>query len=123
MTAYPLHLFHNREGCEILLGDALSTLRELPSEICRCCITSPPYWGLRDYGVELRHQIGAESDVTDYLRNVTEIFQEVFRILTPDGTLWLNLGDSYTSGNRTWRDPDKKTRPGPCFTAPPRPQV
>lgn len=121
MKAYPLHFFHDREGCEILIGDALSVLRTLSSETCRCCITSPPYWGLRDYGVELNNQIGAESDVKDYVKNLTEIFQEVFRILTPDGTLWLNIGDSYTSGNRTWRDPDKKNPARAMYYRPPTP--
>jgi site-specific DNA-methyltransferase (adenine-specific)/site-specific DNA-methyltransferase (cytosine-N4-specific) len=69
-------------------------------------VTSPPYWGLRDYGVT--HQIGAEEDVDDYVTNLADVFEEVRRVLQPDGTLWLNLGDSYTSGGRTWRAPDKK---------------
>jgi site-specific DNA-methyltransferase (adenine-specific)/site-specific DNA-methyltransferase (cytosine-N4-specific) len=122
MKAYPLHLFHNREGCEIMIGDALSILRELSSETCRCCITSPPYWGLRDYGVPLDNQIGAESDVKDYVKNLSEIFIEVHRVLTPDGTLWLNLGDSYTSGNRTWRDTDKKNPARAMHYRPPTPE-
>src|SRR5439155_7738067 len=72
----------------------------------RCCVTSPPYWGLRDYGIP--HQIGAEKTIEEYVANLTEIFQQVKRVLRDDGTLWLNIGDSYTSGNRTWRDADKK---------------
>lgn len=108
MKATPLLFTEKPEGSEIILGDALSVLRGLESSICRCCITSPPYWGLRDYGIGLENQIGAESKLEDYLTNLSIIFDEVHRVITPDGTLWLNLGDSYTSGNRTWRDSDKK---------------
>lgn len=93
---------------EILVGDALSTLQALdPAKYQpRCCVTSPPYWGLRDYGS--KRFIGAEDDVVSYVKNLTDIFREVRRLMTDDGTLWLNIGDSYTSGDRTWRDPDKK---------------
>src|SRR5437867_5452878 len=90
----------------IIHADALTALRSMPADSYSCCVTSPPYWGLRDYGVE--KQIGAESDVFEYVKNLCQIFDEVCRVLTPDGTLWLNIGDSYTSGNRTWRAPDKK---------------
>ncbi|MCC7494557.1 MAG: site-specific DNA-methyltransferase [Fimbriimonadaceae bacterium] len=90
----------------LLVGDALQLLRELPAGCCRCCVTSPPYWGLRDYGVE--HQIGAEVELDHYLRNLTLVFGEVRRVLADDGTLWLNLGDAYTSGGRTWRASDRK---------------
>lgn len=110
------------EGCEIVIGDALRVLRELRSNICRCCITSPPYWGLRDYGISLDNQIGAESKLNDYIKNLTDIFSEIYRILTPDGTLWLNIGDSYTSGNRTWRDTDKKNPARGMAYRPPTPE-
>ena len=90
----------------IIVGDALTALKRIPDESCRACVTSPPYWGLRDYGIA--PQIGAESSVHLYIANLTLIFGQVRRILTPDGTLWLNIGDSYTSGDRTWRAPDKK---------------
>ncbi|MBM4289269.1 MAG: site-specific DNA-methyltransferase [Deltaproteobacteria bacterium] len=122
MKVFPLHLFQDRTGSEILVGDALSILAQLPSESCRCCITSPPYWGLRDYGVPPANQIGAESDLKDYITNVTAIFTQVYRIVTQDGTLWLNLGDSYTSGNRTWRDPDKKNPARAMQYRPPTPE-
>ena len=92
--------------CEIILADALSVLKDYPEESFQCCVTSPPYWGLRDYGIP--NQIGAEDNLEEYLKNLTEIFNEVRRVIKSDGTLWLNIGDSYTSGNRTWRDPDKK---------------
>jgi site-specific DNA-methyltransferase (cytosine-N4-specific) len=87
-------------------GDALEVLRALPSEVCRSAVTSPPYWGLRDY--DTPGQIGSEGNVQDYVQRLVEVFREMRRVLTPDGTFWLNLGDSYTSGGRTWRAPDKK---------------
>jgi site-specific DNA-methyltransferase (adenine-specific)/site-specific DNA-methyltransferase (cytosine-N4-specific) len=92
----------------IVIGDALAVLQTLDSCSIRSCVTSPPYWGLRDYNVERDAQIGAEDDLDTYLSRLTAIFAEVRRVVTDDGTLWLNLGDSYTSGNRTWRAPDKK---------------
>jgi len=68
-------------------------------------VTSPPYWGLRDYGIE--DQIGAEMQLDEYIQNLVDVFKEVWRILKDDGTLWLNIGDSYTSGNRKYRAPDR----------------
>src|SRR5574340_1002832 len=90
----------------LYVGDALETLELLPSGVCRTAITSPPYWGLRDY--DTFGQIGSEADVNLYVQNLVRVFHELRRVLTDDGTLWLNLGDSYTSGGRTWRAPDKK---------------
>lgn len=90
----------------LLPGDAAAILPRLPAEHFRCCVTSPPYWGLRDYGEET--QIGAEDDPADYIRALVAVFAEVRRVLREDGTLWLNIGDSYTSGNRGYRAPDKK---------------
>lgn len=80
----------------ILHGDALSALRTLPDESVHCCVTSPPYFGLRDYGVP--GQIGLESSVEDYVARMVEMFAEVRRVLRNDGTLWLNLGESYSTG-------------------------
>src|SRR5690606_21352648 len=77
----------------IYQGDALEVLRSLPSESVHCCVTSPPYWGLRDYGV--KGQIGLEPTLQEYIEVLVEVFREVRRVLRPDGTLWLNLGDSY----------------------------
>jgi site-specific DNA-methyltransferase (adenine-specific)/site-specific DNA-methyltransferase (cytosine-N4-specific) len=102
-----LHLFDLQEDeGELVVGDALTTLKEIPPRTFQCCVTSPPYWGLRDYGVD--RQIGAEDSLQEYLRNLTAVFREVRRTLTDEGTLWLNLGDSYTSGGRTWRATDAK---------------
>ncbi len=95
-------------GSSIFEGDALNVLSRLPSDIAQCVITSPPYWGLRDYGVE--GQIGLEETLAQYINRLVSIFAEVKRILKPEGTLWLNIGDGYTSGNRGWRAPDKKNQ-------------
>lgn len=90
----------------VLLGDAWEQLQTLDMESVHCCVTSPPYFGLRDYGVP--GQIGQESSPEEYIHRLAEVFHEVWRVLRPDGTLWLNIGDSYTSGGRTARDFDKK---------------
>lgn len=87
-------------------GDALEALRELPDELVQTTVTSPPYWSLRDYGVG--GQIGLEESVDGYIAALVEIFEQVRRITRDDGTLWLNIGDSFTSGGRTWRAPDRK---------------
>jgi DNA modification methylase len=80
----------------LLCGDALEQVRLLPDESVQCCITSPPYWGLRDYGVA--GQIGLERTPEEYVANIVQVFREVKRVLRDDGTLWLNLGDSYATG-------------------------
>ncbi|MFZ5442595.1 MAG: DNA-methyltransferase [Myxococcota bacterium] len=91
---------------QLVVGDCLQVLRGMPDSSVDACVTSPPYWGLRDYGVA--GQIGAEPTVDAFVAQLTAVFREVRRVLKPTGTLWLNLGDSYTSGGRTWRDGDKK---------------
>ena len=90
----------------IIQGDALQVLRRLPGESVQCIVTSPPYWGLRDYDVA--EQLGLVETLPQYLNRLTEIFAEARRVLADDGVLWLNIGDSYTSGNRGWRAPDRK---------------
>lgn len=92
----------------LLIGDARELLKTLPDDTFRCCVTSPPYWGLRDYGVG--GQIGAEMKVEDFITDLVGVFREVRRTLRKDGTFWLNIGDSYTSGGRTWRDADAKNQ-------------
>ena len=77
----------------IYTGDALDVLRGLPDGSVNCCVTSPPYYALRDYGMD--GQIGRESSPKEYVSRLTEVFAEVRRVLRPDGTLWLNLGDTY----------------------------
>lgn len=84
---------------QIIQGDVRETLKTLPSEAINCCITSPPYFGLRDYGCN--GQIGLEESPEEYVTQLVNIFREVRRALRSDGTLWLNLGDSYTGSAST----------------------
>jgi len=77
------------------VGDALEQLRALPSDSVQTCVTSPPYWGLRDYGVE--GQIGLEPTRSEFIARLVEVFAEVRRVLRGDGTAWVNLGDTYAS--------------------------
>jgi len=107
-------------SCTVIIGDAKKVLADFPDQTFQCCITSPPYWGLRDYGIE--GQIGAEMDVNDYIQNLVDIFKEVKRTLRDDGTLWLNIGDSYTSGGRTWRQKDSKNKGRAMDYRPPTPE-
>lgn len=74
----------------ILLGDALEGLRTLEPESVHACVTSPPYYNLRDYGVA--GQIGAEATPEEFVEKLVEVFREVRRVLRPDGTLWVNIG-------------------------------
>jgi site-specific DNA-methyltransferase (cytosine-N4-specific) len=104
----------------IIAGDSRGVLRNVPDNVVRCCVTSPPYWSLRDYAIP--GQIGLESQLDDYFTNLVAVFEEVRRVLTADGTLWLNIGDSYTSGGRTWRAPDKKNPVRAMNTRPPTPE-
>lgn len=90
----------------IIEGDAAHVLARLPEQSVQCVITSPPYWGLRDY--KIPNQIGLEETLPQFLNRLVTVFAEVRRVLKNDGTLWLNIGDGYTSGNRGWRAPDKK---------------
>lgn len=79
----------------LMVGDALEQLRTLPDACVQTCVTSPPYWGLRDYGVE--GQIGLEPTSGEFIGRLLEVFREVRRVLRPDGTAWVNLGDTYAS--------------------------
>lgn len=129
----------------LLHGDCLERLADLPADSVQCCITSPPYYGLRDYGTaeivtfqpdcqhdwytpqgplavpgvmlcrfclgeKHDHQIGLEQTPEEYIEKLVQVFRQVRRVLRPDGTLWLNLGDSYTSGGRATHDPGRSTR-------------
>jgi DNA modification methylase len=76
-------------------GDVIDCLREMPDGIAQTCVTSPPYWGLRDYGAD--GQIGLEATPDEYVARMVDVFREVRRVLRDDGTLWLNLGDSYAA--------------------------
>jgi site-specific DNA-methyltransferase (cytosine-N4-specific) len=80
---------------DIMVGDARVRLQEIADKSVQCCITSPPYWGLRNYGNDL--QIGLEASPDEYVEQLVQVFKEVWRVLKDDGTLWLNLGDNYAS--------------------------
>ena len=83
----------------IYIGDCLEVLKALPDESVHCCVTSPPYYALRDYGME--EQIGREATPKEYISRLTEVFTEVRRVLRSDGTLWLNIADTYAGkGNQ-----------------------
>ena len=85
-------------------GDCLETLKKLPSKTVQCVVTSPPYWGLRDYGKD--EQLGMEKTPQLYVEHVREIFKEIRRVLRNDGVVWLNIGDTYVgTGKGEKRDP------------------
>ncbi len=90
----------NKNPLLVLNGDTRNLIKEIPDNTIQCAITSPPYWGVRDYGIE--KQIGAETDLNDYILNLVSIFSEVRRVLRPDGTFWLNIGNTYTSIEISW---------------------
>lgn len=117
------HCEHSGEVCAvmpelntIIQGDALQVLKTWPPDIIHCIVTSPPYWGLRDYKVEC--QIGLEPTLEAYIEKILEVMAECRRVLRPDGTLWLNLGDSY-SGSGKAKNPSGKqaTNVGSRFDA------
>ena len=101
----------------IFCGDALDVLRTLPDNFVHCCITSPPYYALRDYGVD--GQIGREDTPAQYVARLTEVFSEVRRVLLPSGTLWLNIADTYcgTGSKGDHLDPKNPSgRNGQCVS-------
>jgi site-specific DNA-methyltransferase (adenine-specific) len=90
---------------KILIGNSLNVLKTLPDNSIDCCITSPPYWGLRDYGHE--EQLGSEKHFKDFVINLSNVFDEVQRVLKPTGTCFINLGDTYGgSGSGTTKNAD-----------------
>jgi len=96
---------------QIIQGDALTILKQLPDEIVNCCVSSPPYWNLRDYGV--KGQLGLEKTFEEYIAKLCDIFDQVKRVLRKDGTCWVNLGDTYNStpiGRQV--DPKRKIKNG-----------
>ena len=93
---------------KIILADVIDGLRSLENQSVQCVVTSPPYWGLRDYGVE--GQIGLEKTPEEYITKMVEVFREVKRVLRDDGTLWLNIGDCYAT-NGVYIGKYKETHP------------
>lgn len=96
----------------VLVGDCRAILRSLPSESVQCCVTSPPYWGLRDYGHA--DQIGQEATPELFVQTMVEVFREVRRVLKADGTCWLNLGDTYAAGGLGMGSGKQRTNHGSC---------
>ena len=94
----------------IIQGDCLTILKELPAGMVDCIVTSPPYWGLRDYGVE--GQLGLEPTIEEYISNMTEVFREVRRVLKDEGVLFLNMGDGYAGTHTTYKGKQKKWQHG-----------
>ena len=94
------------EDSTIFEGDVLHVLDQIPDQSVQCVVTSPPYWGLRNYNID--GQIGLEETLGQFINRLVEVFSRVKRVLKDDGVLWLNIGDGYTSGNRGYRAPDKK---------------
>ena len=92
----------------LICGPASDGLDLLPDRSIRTVVTSPPYWSLRDY--EMKDQIGRDDVLGDYIKSIVVTFDKLRRVLSDDGTVWLNVGDSYTSGNRRYRAPDRKNR-------------
>jgi site-specific DNA-methyltransferase (cytosine-N4-specific) len=90
----------------LIQGDAADVLTLLPSNSVNCVITSPPYWGMRDY--DYNGQIGLEKTLVEYIKKLIRVFDQVKRVLNDKGIFWLNIGDGHTSGNRRWRAADKK---------------
>ena len=104
----------------LICGNAYQALDLLPEESVQTVATSPPYWSLRDYDV--KEQIGCNDSLADYIGNIVNTFEKVKRVLRDDGTVWLNVGDSYTSGNRRYRAPDRKNRARAMRVRPPTPK-
>jgi DNA modification methylase len=94
----------------ILVGDVLDRLADVPDGSVQCVVTSPPYWGLRDYGAD--GQLGLEATPDEYVANMVAVFREVRRVLADDGVLWLNLGDSYAGGGNGGGGSFDSERPG-----------
>ena len=111
----------DRDGVTIHNGDCLEVLRTIPDQSVQCCVTSPPYWGLRDYGHD--GQIGLEATPEAYVGRMVEVFREVRRVLREDGTLWLNLGDSYASSNCSGPQGATGDRASRTFTASTTPKI
>ncbi len=104
----------------LLCGDANRALELLPDESVQTVLTSPPYWSLRDYDIE--NQIGRDDSLASYLASIVRTFEKLKRVLRSDGTVWLNIGDAFTSGNRRYRAPDRKNRARAMEFRPPTPK-
>src|SRR5215472_9596250 len=104
---------------QIIVGDALTELRKLPDESVHCCVTSPPYWSLRDYSTD--GQLGLEKTPEEYVAKMVEVFREVRRVLRKDGTLWMNMGDGYNANQGVGFNGQKRQDHANRHTVMPRP--
>ena len=93
-----METYYDSDNINLYLGDSLSVLQSLDSESVQCIVTSPPYWGLRDYNNP--EQLGLEKEIDDYIGNLTNILREAKRVLKKNGTMWLNIGDSYAGSGK-----------------------
>ena len=122
LTDRAASLFANGASLSCLVvGDSKSVLSQFPVAAFQCCVTSPPYWSLRNY--HIAGQIGLELSVKEYIQNLVMVFEHVRRVLREDGTLWLNIGDSYTSGGRTCARRTKRTPFGRWISGRQRPRA
>ena len=103
----------------LIQGNAYHALDLLPERSVQTVVTSPPYWSLRDYHID--NQIGRDESLGEYIGSLVAAFDKIRRVLRTDGTVWLNVGDAYTSGNRRYRAPDKKNRARAMSVRPPTP--
>ena len=110
---------HRSAEAQLICGDARAALDLLPDECVQTVVTSPPYWSLRDYAVD--SQTGRDESLDGYLTELVRTFDKVRRVLRNDGTVWLNVGDVYTSGNRRYRAPDRRHRARAMRVRPPTP--
>ena len=104
----------------IINRDALFALRELPDESVNCCVTSPPYYALRDYGLDA--QIGREDTPEEYIERLVAVFHELKRVLRSDGTFWLNIADTYCGTEQRLlcrpKEPERQKRTADCEKCP-----
>jgi site-specific DNA-methyltransferase (adenine-specific) len=110
-------IYYEDSSVQLRRGDALTELKELPDQSVHCVVTSPPYWRMRDYG--FAEQLGMEDTPEQYVEVMVTLFREVWRVLRDDGTIWVNIGDTFTSGgwgggsdamvnrSRTWHQREK----------------
>lgn len=100
MHKKPYWMTPDTERVRLYWGDVIEILQTLPSQSVQCVVTSPPYWGLRDYGTDKTKEIGSEETPEEFIAKMVVVFREVRRVLRDDGTLWLNLGDTYHDGGQ-----------------------
>lgn len=96
----PIWQTTDNETVRLFCGDVLKTAQKLPGQSIQCIVTSPPYWNLRDYGTNSPDELGSEKTPEEYIAKMVLIFRELRRVLRNDGTVWLNLGDSYEQGGQ-----------------------